>query len=264
MSESDRHIEYTEDFITALQWMWGDGYLSPGGPQEVSELLHGVEVRNLEILDIGCGLGAIDILLVRTYGAKSVVGIDIEQPLVDHARRRTAAAGLDESVRFQLVDPGPLPFEDKSFDLVFSKDAIIHISDKQALYEDVIRVLKPGGIFVGSDWLRGGEGEFSSQALEWFEVLHLNFDMINLEQTRLVLQQAGFERVQLRDRNAWYRAEIRNELKSLSGHKYEELARLVGPENAALRLRSSTLKQQVIERGELCPTHFIGYKPASR
>jgi len=30
MSDSNRHYEYNEDFITALQWMWGDGYLSPG------------------------------------------------------------------------------------------------------------------------------------------------------------------------------------------------------------------------------------------
>lgn len=260
MSDSNRHYEYNEDFIAALQWMWGDGYLSPGGPQEVNELLRDINVGHWDILDIGSGLGAIDILLAQTHGAKSVTGIDIEQPLIDHARRRAAAAGMEDRVRFQLVEPGPLPFDDGCFDMVFSKDAIIHIPDKQVLYEDVLRVLKPGGVFVGSDWLRGGDKEYSQQALEWLQAVHLTFEMKNLEQTRRALEQAGFENVQLRDRNEWYRHEVGKELETLSGRKYDELVRRIGPKQSAMRLRSSRLKQKVVAQGELRPTHLVAYK----
>ena len=56
---------------------------------------------------------------------------------------------------FQLVEPGPLPFADQSFDAVFTKDAIVHIPDKPPFYREVLRVLRPGGLFVGSDWLCG-------------------------------------------------------------------------------------------------------------
>jgi phosphoethanolamine N-methyltransferase len=261
MTASAHENEYNEDFITALQWMWGDGYLSPGGPREVAKMLGGVQVNGRKVLDVGCGLGAIDVLLSQTYGAASVVGIDIEQPLVDHARCRIESAGLAESVRIEYVEPGPLPFDNGSFDMVFSKDSIIHIPDKAAFYAEVLRVLTPGGVFVGSDWLRGGAGAYSEQMQVWLELVHLSFEMKNLDQTRAALEEAGFTGVQLRDRNEWYREEVRNELETIAGDRFDELARRIGREKADHRLSSSSAKQVVIERGELRPTHFIGYKP---
>lgn len=263
MPAADESYEYTESFIAGLQWMWGDGYLSPGGPDEVAALLDGVDVSGQDVLDIGSGLGAIDVLLVEKYGANSVVGIDVEQPLIDHSTQRIENAGMTDRIRFQLVEPGPLPFDAESFGMVFSKDAIIHISDKAALYEDVVRVLMPGGIFVGSDWLRDGEGAFSYQAQQWFDVLGLSFDMKNPQQTRLALQHAGFSEVTLRDRNQWYSQEIVKELATLSADNFAGLVERIGAEKAAARLRSTTLKQAVVERGELRPTHFMGRKPGT-
>ncbi len=262
MSGPAQHNDYNEDFITALQWMWGDGYLSPGGPQEVAEMLRGVKVNGKNVLDVGCGLGAIDVLLAQTYGARKVVGIDIEQPLVDHARRRVAAANLVNRIGIQCVESGPLDFGDASFDMVFSKDSIIHIPDKASFYQEVLRILRPGGVFVGSDWLRGGSGEYSRQMREWLELVQLTFEMKNLEQTRIALEQAGFVRVRLRDRNDWYRNEVRNELATLSGAQFDELTRRIGSDKADHRLKSSTAKRKVIDRGELRPTHFIACKPA--
>ena len=157
MPEPDRISQYTESVNAALQWMWGDGYLSPGGAEEVAAMLRGVEVGSRHVLEIGSGLGAASVTLVERYGAHSVLGVDVEAHLIEHSRERAAAAGLDERVRFQLVDPGPLPFDDGSYDMVFSKDAIVHIPDKAACYAEVLRVLAPGGVFVGSDWLRGGK-----------------------------------------------------------------------------------------------------------
>lgn len=261
MSEhDDSSYEYTEDFIAGLQWMWGDGYLSPGGPREIAVMLEGVDLEDRDVLDIGSGLGAIDVLLVEAYGAGSVVGIDVERPLVEHAVQRADRAGLAGRIRFELVQPGPLPFDDASFGVVFSKDAIIHVPDKAALYKEVLRVLEPGGVFVGSDWLRSGEGEFSEQAKQWFEVIGLHFDMKNPEQTRAELERAGFGGLRLKDRNEWYRGEITTELDRLSGDDYDGLARRIGADKAAARLNSSQLKQAVVERGELRPTHFVGYK----
>lgn len=263
MHDAVEEYEYTEERIAALQWIWGDGYLSPGGAKEVDVLLEEVDLTDRHVLDIGCGLGAIDVLLVQTYGAKGVIGIDIEPPLIAHAKERTFRSRLDDRIRFQLVEPGPLPFERESFDVVFSKDAIIHIADKKALYRDVLRVLKPGGIFIGSDWLRGGEGEYSAPMKAWLKVIDLTFEMKNLEQTRMALRDAGFKEVDLTDRNDWYRQEIKNELAALSGDRYAELAKLIGEDGATHRLESSRLKQIVIERGELRPTHFVGYKSPS-
>jgi len=262
MKGPDLQSHYNEDIVTALQWMWGDGYLAPGGPEEVAELLHGISVVGGHVLDVGCGLGVIDVMLVDTYGAQSVVGIDVEPHLIEYARQRTADAGLNERVLFQLVEPGPLPFDENTFDMVFSKDAIVHIHDKSKFYTEVLRVLKPLGAFVASDWLCGEEETYTAQVEEYLELINLSYHMQSLEQTRQTIVEVGFERVVLKDRNEWYREEVKKELATLSGDSFMRLVGQVGQEHADYRLQVSSIKQQVIEQGFLRPAHMIGYKPS--
>ena len=50
-------IHYPPDFVTGLQMQWGAGFLSPGGPEEVTEILKTVDVAGKSVLDIGCGVG---------------------------------------------------------------------------------------------------------------------------------------------------------------------------------------------------------------
>lgn len=252
---------YDDVFIEALQWMWGDGYLAPGGAEEVAELLAGVSIAGDSVLDIGSGLGEIDVLLAALHGAASVVGIDVEPHLIEHARARAARAGFEGQVTFRLVEPGPLPFSSTSFDTVFTKDAIVHIPDKQVFYAEVARVLRPGGRLVGSDWLRGGPETYDDAAREWLDVVHLNFELFTLAQCHEALERGGFINVSLRDRNDWYRKEVKVELASLTGDRFRGLVARIGEEAAAYRLESSRLKQRAIESGFLRPTHFIATKP---
>jgi len=262
VSAGDAHGgEYGDEFVAGLEWMWGEGFLSPGGPGEVAALLEGVDLAGRAVLDVGCGLGGVDVLLVREHGAARVTGVDVEAPLIERAARTAERAGVPDRVEFRLVQPGPFPFAAATFDVVFTKDALIHIEDKAALYREVLRVLRPGGLFAGSDWLRGGEGEYSAPMRDWLDVVGLHFEMKNLEQTRRMLEEAGFVDVRMRDRNAWYREEMQREIASVSGENQARLAARIGAEAAARRLRSSTLKQVVVERGELRPTHMRARRP---
>ena len=88
------------------------------------------------------------------------------------------AAGLSEKISIELVSPGQLPFEDGSFEVVFSKDSIIHIPDKSALASDVYRVLKPGGRFLCL--------EFSKIQNQGLNFVYKNYSkIINLLKTSL-------------------------------------------------------------------------------
>ena len=133
--------------------MWGDGYLAPGGPEEIAEMLRDLSIKDADVVDVGSGLGVIAVLLAEKYGAASVMGIDVEAHLIDQSTARAEAAGfIGAGARFKLVEPGPLPLDDESMDVVFSKDAIVHMPDKVAFYREALRVLRPGGLMVGSDW----------------------------------------------------------------------------------------------------------------
>ncbi len=168
-------MQYAKDFTDALQFMWGEGFLSPGGPDEVAEMVAGIELTGKRVLDIGSGLGGVDILLATDHGAAEVIGIDVEPQLVESARALIAARGLTERVTFQLVEPGALPFSDASFDVVFSKDAMVHVEGKAALYAEVLRVLKPRGWFTAADWLWAEDAGKSAVVEAWLSMGPLKF-----------------------------------------------------------------------------------------
>ncbi len=213
------------------------------------------------MLDIGCGIGGIDILLARDYDAAKVTGIDVEEPLVRRARERAAAAGLAERIEFRLVEPGPLPFPDSSFDVVFSKDAMIHIPDKPALFADVYRVLRPGGRFLASDWMQSAAGSDAPEMARFVEASGLSFAMGVTDALPAQLEAAGFTGIGLVDRNSWYREEARNELARMRGELRAPLLDILGREAADrwIVMRESMIA--ALDAGVFRPTHFRATRP---
>src|SRR5439155_9032448 len=131
------HGLYPDRLIRMLEAVWGEGFLSPGGPEEVALVLKGVLVEGKSVLDIGSGAGGIDILLAEKFGVGHVTGIDVEDTVIATARRKVKDKGLETRVGFAKVAAGPLPFPPSTFDIVFSKDSIVHIPDKLALAREV-------------------------------------------------------------------------------------------------------------------------------
>ncbi len=254
-------MAYPKAFVDALEFMWGEGFLSPGGPEEVAALLDGIDLGGLKVLDIGSGLGGIDILLATAHGAAEVVGIDVQDQLVAAARARTEAKGLADRIVYQLVSPGPLPFDAATFDIVFSKDSIVHIPDKAALYREVRRVLKPGGHFVASDWLFAAGAATHPAVIQWISIAKLDFAYITPEIAKTALAEAGFVDITIVDRNPEIRDVNRREVEALSGPARDELARIVGREMADSRLGSARGRQDVLDRRLLLPSHIRARKP---
>ena len=215
---------YPEAELQFFEKVWGKGFVSPGGPEEVAEILRDVDLENKRILDIGCGMGGIDILLVKNHGAAKVVGIDVEGPVLEKARQYVSEADLMDRIEFRLVEPGPLPFDEASFDIVFSKDALLHISDKKMLFSEIFRTLKPNGMFVAGDWLRGEYEKVSEQMALFYKLTDNEFDMVTLREYGSELRDAGFSEVVLRDRNEWYLDVAKRELETIRGLKDEIIA----------------------------------------
>ena len=97
--------------------------------------------------------GGITVSLIDDYGAQKVIGVDVEKDVVKVARDRVSKNGLKDKIDILLIDKSSLPFNKDTFDMVFSKDSFVHIPDKERIFTQVFKVLKPGGVFVFSDWL---------------------------------------------------------------------------------------------------------------
>ena len=254
-------MQYAKAFSDALQFIWGKGFLSPGGPEEVREMLSGHDLRGSIVLDIGAGLGGIDILLAREHGAKEVIGIDVDPRLIDEARHLVREEGLEDRIRFDLVEPGLLPYAVESFDAVFSKDAMVHIRDKAALYAEVMRVLKPGGCFIAADWLWADNAETSPAVINWLSKGPLKFAFTTLPEADAALRNAGFESVAVTDCRAALQLSNRREIQWLEGPAMQRLAAIVGEEMAQSRLAGARGRQGALDSGDLIPCHLTGRKP---
>ena len=254
-------VEYDERAIRFLEALWGEGYLSPGGPEEVARIVADVDLAGKSVLDIGCGSGGITLFLAKTYAPTQITGFDVEQPVIDAATSRAAAQGLSRVARFVRGSPGPLPFADASFDVVFSKDAMIHIADKEALFGEVYRVLKPGGRFAASDWLTSHDGEPSPEMKAYLAAEGLSFGMASPERYERALRGAGFDDVVIVNRNSWYREQARVELERLKGPLYAPVAAAVGADYVDKNIRTWTAMQCVLDSGEHRPTHLFARRP---
>ncbi len=252
---------YPEPVIGFLEMLWGRGWLSPGGPDELARLLQGEDLRDKKVLDIGCGAGGIDCLLISEYGAARVTGIDVEASVLETARTRIQEAGISDRAELIQVEPGPLNFDDATFDVVFSKDSIVHIPDKHSLASEVFRVLKPGGVFVASDWLTSHDGEPSLEMKAYLAAEDLDFGMASPELYADALKQAGFVDVALSNRNAWYCQQAKRELDLLKTGLDDRQIQELGPDVVEHNIHTWSLMIKVLETGEHCPHHVRGRKP---
>lgn len=260
MTEDIPH-DYDHAMTEMLQIIWGEGFLSPGGPQAVKEIMSGIDVSGKRILDIGCGIGGLDQELIK-LGSCRVTAVDVAVPLVKLGRERIASAAQSDRIEFRVVEPNrPLPFADQSFDIVFGKDAWLHIPDKHSFLQDVYRVLKPGGELAAGDWTKGPD-PYSADMLRFIELEGIPYHPATLAEYGLLLHEVGFEQVRLEDINSWYREEAKRELERLKGPLYGALTEKLGPHTRDHFLEDWRMLTVVLEKGELRPARLWARKPA--
>ncbi|HSJ65884.1 MAG TPA: methyltransferase domain-containing protein, partial [Gemmatimonadaceae bacterium] len=106
---------------------------------------------NSRLLDVASGSGRTTLRIARLTGC-AVHGIDIHEQGISSATDAARDADLAGRATFQLADASrPLPFEEGAFDALICIDAINHLPDRQAVFREWARVLRPGGRLVFTD-----------------------------------------------------------------------------------------------------------------
>ena len=133
-------LGYPQDLLARVPEASCESFAGVANPFSMGALQPGEDV-----LDVGCGAGMDSLVAAQMVGpAGSVTGVDVTPEMVAKARGSIAEMGLG-NVRIVEGSAEHLPFDDASFDVVISNGVIDLIPDKDAVFSEITRVLRPGG-----------------------------------------------------------------------------------------------------------------------
>ncbi len=194
--------------------------LGCGNPTALAELRPG-EV----VLDLGSG-GGIDVLLsARRVGPTGkAYGLDMTPEMLELARRNQREAGVENAEFLEgTIESVPLP--DESVDVIISNCVINLSADKRRVFQEAIRVLRPGGRFAVSDIVSRGEVPEAIRR-SWELWAGCVAGALNEDEFRDLLEEAGFEDVTIEPTRV-YRAADAEDLLNAAGLEAGVLAHAV-------------------------------------
>ncbi|MGC3974943.1 MAG: methyltransferase domain-containing protein [Nitrospira sp.] len=192
----------------------------------------------------------------RAPGRPSI-GFDVEKPVMDGQARADHKAGAAPASSRRR--PGGC-LTDASFDVVFSKDALLQ-ADKDALFAEIFRVLKPGGVFAASNWMIGHDGEPSPRRRPMSRPRNSPSPWLR----RRAMRKRCAAPASPRSRCAiaihgTARSRGRKSAR-LKGPLYAQAAAAVGAAYVDKNIKTWEAMQKVLDSGEHRPTHLRGWKP---
>ena len=124
------------------------------------------------LLDLGTGPGDIPIALARRLHGIQITAVDLAEPMLELARRKVAAAGLDRRISVARADAKALLYPKASFAGVFSNTILHHLPEPLAMLKEVKRVLDTRGVLLIRDLMRPA----SAAEVEALVTQHAGYD----------------------------------------------------------------------------------------
>jgi len=160
-----------------------------GGLRASRELLEVTQIRaDDRVLDIGAGLAGSARLLASSVGCR-VDCIEMSPDYCVGAALLNRLTGLEDRIKVHEGSALELPFADDSFDVVWMQNVGMNIADKRTLYEEISRVLKPGGRYAFQE-MTAGNVATSYFPLPWASEPADNF-LVSAEEMQSLLGECG-------------------------------------------------------------------------
>uniref|UniRef100_A0A672S1T4 phosphoethanolamine N-methyltransferase n=2 Tax=Sinocyclocheilus grahami TaxID=75366 RepID=A0A672S1T4_SINGR len=239
--------QYTRRGILRYEKMFGSGYVSTGGISTTKEFVDMVNLTaGQKVLDVGCGIGGGDFYMAKTFEVE-VLGMDLSSNMVEIAMERAVKEKLP-LVQFEVSDATKRTFPDSTFDVVYSRDTILHIRDKLDLFRKFYSWLKPGGKLLISDYCCG-EKPWSPAFQDYVNQRGYILYTPQRYGQCCICQKVGFSNVRAEDRTEQFIQVIKVELQRAVEMK-EEFIQEFSQEDYDAVVNGWTKKLQRCETGD--------------
>ncbi|WP_245911934.1 class I SAM-dependent methyltransferase [Flagellimonas meridianipacifica] len=166
------------------------------GAMVSKELARTIDICGLNVLDVGCGLGGPSRMLADEFNCK-VTGINLSNEFIRTAKALSSLVKLDHKTKFVVGDALSLPFNDGSFNVVWTQHVQMNVPDKEKFYSEIRRVLKPGGYFLYYDIFKYN-GEEVQYPMPWASSADQSFLFRSTEMNEILIE-LGFEKLVITD-----------------------------------------------------------------
>jgi SAM-dependent methyltransferase len=164
--------------------------------------------EGMEVLDVGCGVGGPARTLASEFGCQ-VTGIDLTDNYCLAAEMLTARVGLDDRVTIHQGNALDMPFDDESFDAVWMQHMAMNIEDKDRLFGEIRRVLRPDGRLVLHEIVAGSAAS-PYFPVPWASEPSISYLIAPAELRHLLAADGGFKELNWLDDTQkcveWYHA----------------------------------------------------------
>ncbi len=159
--------------------------------------------KNDHVIDLGCGYGTSSIWLAKNIGCR-VTGITLSEKQVATAKELARKNGVDHLVDFYAMDFNATTFPDDTFDVAFAIESLCHSKDKQKLFKEIYRIMKPAGRLIDADgYFRKSKASLTPREFEiasaCCEGVHVPI-LPEKSEFETQLSDAGFKNIQWTDK----------------------------------------------------------------
>jgi MPBQ/MSBQ methyltransferase len=172
----------------------------------LASLIHKNLQPNFHVLDVGSGIGGPSRYLASRFGCH-VTGLDLVGEYCHVADSLAKRVKLDNLLTYRQGDATHIPFDDATFDVVWTQHASMNIAYKKRFYSEMHRVLKPGGtlaiydVFKGNNSTNiGGSTSSTHFPLPWAPDPSISHLILREDARKLLNEVLGFKEVAWEDK----------------------------------------------------------------